>query len=135
MPPTTKHQESFSRWGGTVPAEGRICPVHATVTLLGGKWKLQILASLLDGKRRFSDLRQHIPGITEKMLVAALRELEADGLVARIVYAQVPPKVEYGLIGPGEQLRPVLHALLGWGTSYLAGKTSVLASASAPTQH
>lgn len=126
MPSLTKHQENFSRWGGTVPSEGRVCPVHATVTLLGGKWKLQILASLLDGRRRFGDLRRHIPGITEKMLVAALRELEADGLVARTAHPQVPPQVHYALIGPGEQLRPVLHALLGWGMDYLTHRQQLM---------
>ena len=60
-----------------------------------------------------------MPEITEKMLIQELRELEADGLVVRTVHQQVPPRVEYALVGPGEQARPVLQALLGWSTDYL----------------
>ena len=119
MSKLTKQQESAARYGFTNAPSNLICPVRTTLNLLGGKWKLLILASLLDGARRYGALRRLMPEITEKMLIQELRELEADGLVARTVHQQVPPKVEYALVGPGEQVRPVLQALLGWGQDYL----------------
>ncbi len=120
MSKLTKQQEFVSQFGLADVPRDLICPVRTTLNLLGGKWKLLILASLLDGARRYGELRRLMPEITEKMLIQELRELEADGLVARTVHQQVPPKVEYALVGPGEQVRPVLQALLGWGLDYLA---------------
>jgi DNA-binding HxlR family transcriptional regulator len=119
MPKLTKQQEDAVRYGAASVPRDLICPVRTTLNLLGGKWKLLILASLLDGARRYGELRRLMPEITEKMLIQELRELEADGLVLRTVHQQVPPKVEYALVGPGEQVRPVLQALLGWGRDYL----------------
>ncbi|WP_310396887.1 helix-turn-helix domain-containing protein [Hymenobacter sp.] len=133
MPKLTKQQEDAARWGAveTPRAIGDFfCPVRTTLNLLGGKWKLLILASLLDGARRYGELRRLMPEITEKMLIQELRELEADGLVARTVHQQVPPRVEYALVGPGEQARPVLQALVGWGQEYL-GRTAALPVAEA----
>lgn len=115
----TKQQEFATQFGPSSPSQELICPVRTTLNLLGGKWKLLILASLLEGARRYGELRRLMPEITEKMLIQELRELEADGLLSRVVHQQVPPKVEYALAGPGEQLRPVLHALLGWSLDYL----------------
>lgn len=120
MSKLTKQQEFATQFDVANPSRALICPVRTTLNLLGGKWKLLILASLLDGARRYGELRRLMPEITEKMLIQELRELEADGLVARTVHQQVPPKVEYALVGPGEQMRPVLHALLGWGREYLS---------------
>ena len=120
MSKRTKQQEFVSQFNPTDVPRDLVCPVRTTLNLLGGKWKLLILASLLDGAHRYGELRRLMPEITEKMLIQELRELEADGLVARTVHQQVPPKVEYALIGPGEQVRPVLQALLGWGADYLA---------------
>ena len=124
MPHPTKQQENIDRWTHYSSTAGVICPVRTTLNLLGGKWKLLLLYSLLDGPRRYGELRRQIPEITEKMLVQELRALEADGLVARTVYHQVPPKVEYALVGPGERVRPVLQALLGWSTDYLMQQTA-----------
>ena len=120
MSKRTKQQEFVSQFNPSDVPRDLVCPVRTTLNLLGGKWKLLILASLLDGAHRYGELRRLMPEITEKMLIQELRELEADGLVARTVHQQVPPKVEYALIGPGEQVRPVLQALLGWSTDYLA---------------
>ena len=120
MSKRTKQQEFVSQFNPADVPRDLVCPVRTTLNLLGGKWKLLILASLLDGAHRYGELRRLMPEITEKMLIQELRELEADGLVARTVHQQVPPKVEYALIGPGEQVRPVLQALLGWSTDYLA---------------
>ena len=120
MAKLTKQQGFVAQFSPTDMPRDLVCPVRTTLNLLGGKWKLLILASLLDGSRRYGELRRLMPEITEKMLIQELRELEADGLVARTVHQQVPPKVEYALVGPGEQVRPVLEALLGWSLDYLA---------------
>ena len=120
MSKPTKQQTAEAYWS-TADAERTLtCPVRTTLNVLGGKWKLLILSYLLDEPRRYGELRRLMPEITEKMLIQELRELEADGLVARTVHQQVPPRVEYALVGPGEQVRPVLHALLGWGREYLS---------------
>lgn len=89
--------------------------VEAAIRLLEGRWKLLILFHLFDGKvRRYSDLEKLIPGISQKMLAQQLRQLEADGIVARTVYPEVPPKVEYRLTEWGQALCPVLDGLLSW---------------------
>ncbi|WP_426284567.1 winged helix-turn-helix transcriptional regulator [Luteibacter sp. E-22] len=89
--------------------------VEAMLQLLEGRWKLVILFHLFDGKvQRFSDLEKLIPGISQKMLAQQLRQLEADGIVARKLYPQVPPKVEYRLTDWGQALCPALDALLKW---------------------
>jgi DNA-binding HxlR family transcriptional regulator len=89
--------------------------VEAALQLLEGRWKLVILFHLFDGKvQRFSDLEKLIPGISQKMLAQQLRQLEADGIVARKLYPQVPPKVEYRLTDWGQALCPALDALLKW---------------------
>ncbi|MFG0259272.1 MAG: winged helix-turn-helix transcriptional regulator [Phycisphaerales bacterium JB041] len=83
--------------------------------ILEGRWKFAILFQLFGGQvRRFSDLERAIPGISQKMLVQQLRQLERDGIVLRIVYAEVPPRVEYRLTDWGQALCPVLDALLRW---------------------
>ena len=91
------------------------CPVEATVSLIDGKWKCVILFQLLKETLRFNELRRGTPEVTQRMLTNQLRELEADGLIERKVYAQVPPKVEYSLSPRGRSLEPVLLALKGWG--------------------
>lgn len=89
--------------------------VEDVLRLLEGRWKLVILFHLFDGKvQRYSDFEKLIPGISQKMLAQQLRGLEADGLVARTVYPQVPPKVEYRLTPWGQSLCPALDALLEW---------------------
>lgn len=91
------------------------CVVEGTLALIDGKWKGVVLYHLLDGTKRFNELRRHLANCTQRMLTNQLRELEADGLVAREVYPQVPPKVEYSLTDRGRSLEPVLMALKDWG--------------------
>lgn len=97
------------------------CPVSAAMHTIGGKWKPIILWLLYGGTKRFNELDRMIPDVTQKMLTRHLRELEADGVVHREVYAVVPPKVEYSLTDKGRELEPVLLALADWG-----GKNPVL---------
>lgn len=91
------------------------CPVTRAVRALGGKWKLHIIFHLMNETKRFSELRRAIPGVTQQMLAAQLRELESDGVVHRKVYPEVPPKVEYSLTPVGLKLRLVTEALEVWG--------------------
>ena len=91
------------------------CSVEATISLIDGKWKCVILFHLLDGTRRFNELRRHVPGATQRTLTNQLRELETDGLIIRKVYAEVPPKVEYSISELGRSLSPILAALKHWG--------------------
>ncbi|HLZ67443.1 MAG TPA: helix-turn-helix domain-containing protein [Aliidongia sp.] len=95
------------------------CSVEATLSLIDGKWKGVILFHLLDGTLRFNEIRRRVPGVTQRMLTTQLRELEADGLIEREVYPQVPPKVEYSLSPLGWTLEPVLVALKIWGDANL----------------
>ena len=94
------------------------CPVETTLTLIGSKWKVLILRDLIDGKKRFGELKKSIGSVSQKVLTAQLREMESDGLVNRTVYAEVPPRVEYELSELGNTLRPVLDSMLLWGKEY-----------------
>ena len=91
------------------------CAVEATVSLLEGKWKCVILYRLAGGTLRFNELRRAIPGVTQRMLINQLRELETDELVERLVHSQVPPRVDYSLSERGRSLVPVLVAIKEWG--------------------
>ncbi|AZS14654.1 winged helix-turn-helix transcriptional regulator [Paenibacillus lutimineralis] len=93
------------------------CSLEATVEVIGGKWKGVILYHLLDGKKRFNELKRLKPNITQRMLTLQLRELEADGLINRKVYREVPPKVEYSLTELGESLRPIILLMMEWATN------------------
>ncbi|QSF44950.1 winged helix-turn-helix transcriptional regulator [Paenibacillus tianjinensis] len=93
--------------------------VEATLEVIGGKWKCVILCHLTHGKMRTSDLKRHMPNITQKMLTQQLRELELDGIVNRISYNQVPPKVEYELSDYGQSLRSILDSLCDWGEQHI----------------
>ena len=86
------------------------------VEVIGGKWKGVILYHLLDGTKRFNELKRLKPNITQRMLTLQLRELEADGIIHREVYREVPPKVEYSLTELGESLRPVILLMMEWAT-------------------
>ncbi|HBE94528.1 MAG TPA: transcriptional regulator [Desulfovibrio sp.] len=95
------------------------CPVELTLQVIGGKWKPVILYHLgRRGTMRFGEIRKSMPSITQKMLTQQLRELEADGVVLRRVYAEVPPRVDYSLTELGESVMPVLKALCRWGRAY-----------------
>ncbi|MFF2481123.1 winged helix-turn-helix transcriptional regulator [Paenibacillus sp. NPDC058071] len=93
--------------------------VEATLEVIGGKWKSVILCHLTHGKKRTSDLKRVMPAITQKMLTQQLRELECDDIVNRIVYNQVPPKVEYELTEYGWTLKPILDLLCNWGETHI----------------
>lgn len=103
------------------------CPVEATLGLIGGKWKSVILYHLLTQKvMHFNALRRSLPNITQRMLTNQLRELEHDGLVARTIYPEVPPRVEYRLSTQGQTLAPVIEALRAWGETYLSARQGSL---------
>ncbi|MBN1616345.1 MAG: helix-turn-helix transcriptional regulator [Spirochaetales bacterium] len=97
----------------------RGCPVELTLRLIGGKWKILILWELmLESPLRNGELLRRMPGITNKMLVQQLRELEDDGLITRTTYPVVPPKVEYRLTELGQSFAPVMEAMQVWGESW-----------------
>lgn len=94
--------------------------VEATMEVIGGKWKPIILCNLRHQPMRPSDLKRNIEGISQKMLTQQLRELEADNIITRKVYQQVPPKVEYALSDYGQSLTVILDQLCAWGESHVA---------------
>ena len=94
------------------------CPVATTVQIIGSKWKLLILRNLLQRPWRFNELKKDLEGISQKVLTDSLRSMEADGIIDRTVYAEVPPRVEYALTELGETLRPILDAMEVWGMNY-----------------
>ena len=101
--------------------KNEICPVDATLAVMGGRWKAIILFHLIyKDVLRFNQLQKSIEGITQRMLTNQLRELEQDGIVNRKVYAQVPPKVEYSLTEYGKTLAPILQAMREWGENHIA---------------
>jgi DNA-binding HxlR family transcriptional regulator len=105
------------------------CPIEAAVDVFGGKWKAEILWWLQQRTWRFAELRRQMPGITEKMLTRQLRELEADGIVRRRVYATVPPRVEYSLTEYGRSLKRALGAICNWGRNHMERIGATLAVA------
>lgn len=100
-------------------AESLTCPVITTLAVIGGKWKPAILWSLKEnGTLRFGALKKNTSGITQKMLTQQLRELEADGIVSRKIYPEVPPRVEYSLTDYGRTITPILDEMAEWGLSH-----------------
>ena len=104
--------------GNSLPA----CPVETTLMLIGDKWKVLILRDLMPGTRRFGELKKSIGSVSQKVLTAQLRDMEAKGLVSRKVYAEVPPRVEDSLTDLGKSLKPILDAMWVWGEGYQAQK-------------
>ena len=94
------------------------CDVATTVQVIGNKWKLLILRNLLVRSWRFNELHKSLEGISQKVLTESLRSMEADGIVIRTVYVEVPPRVEYSLSEMGETMRPILNAMEIWGKEY-----------------
>lgn len=94
------------------------CPVEMTLQLIGDKWKVLILRDLLTGTKRFSELMRSVSGISQKVLTGNLRAMEADGLLSRTVYPEVPPRVEYTLTKTGYSLKPILDSMTAWGSKY-----------------
>ncbi len=96
------------------------CPVATTVQMIGSKWKLLIMRNLLQRPWRFNELKKDLEGISQKVLTDSLRSMEADGIVTRTVYPEVPPRVEYALSPLGESMRPIMDAMENWGIAYKA---------------
>ena len=96
------------------------CPVETTLMLIGDKWKVLILRDLMDGTKRFGELRKSVGDVSQKVLAAQLRDMEKSGLVHREVYAEVPPRVEYSLTPLGRSLKPILDSMWAWGEGYKA---------------
>ncbi|CAM4395341.1 DNA-binding HxlR family transcriptional regulator [Paenibacillus endophyticus] len=94
------------------------CDLEVTLDVIGGKWKGLVLYHVIKGPKRTSELKRLIPNITQKMLIQTLRELESSGLIARKMFNQVPPKVEYSTTELGQSLETVLKALCSWGIGY-----------------
>ncbi|WP_138417678.1 winged helix-turn-helix transcriptional regulator [Aquibacillus sediminis] len=107
--------------------EPELCRVEDALSILVGKWKPIILLYLLrDGTQRFSELKRNVPGITQKMLTKHLRELEEEDIIERVVYPQVPPKVEYSITEYGRSLQPILEAMHEWGKQHTLHKQQKL---------
>ena len=94
------------------------CPVETTLMLIGDKWKVLILRDLMPGTKRFGELKKSVGNVSQKVLTSQLRYMEANGLVTRQVYAEVPPRVEYSLTDLGRSLKPILDAMWTWGEEY-----------------
>jgi DNA-binding HxlR family transcriptional regulator len=95
------------------------CPVQATSNVLAGKWKVLIVWHLSFGSRRFAEIRDLLPGVSEKVLTAQLRQLERDGVLRRLPTEAVPLRVDYMLSDAGNELIPVMEAMCSWGTKHL----------------
>ena len=98
------------------------CPVATTVQMIGSKWKLLIMRNLLQRPWRFNELKKDLEGISQKVLTDSLRSMEADGIITRTVYPEVPPRVEYALSDLGESMRTIMDAMEIWGTEYKKSK-------------
>ena len=98
------------------------CPVATTVQMIGSKWKLLIMRNLLQRPWRFNELKKDLEGISQKVLTDSLRSMEADGIITRTVYPEVPPRVEYALSELGESMRPIIKSMETWGLDYKKSK-------------
>ena len=98
------------------------CPVETTLAAIGGQWKVLVLHQLMSGTKRFGEITRGLRGISARTLTKQLRELEADGIIRREVFPQIPPKVEYSLTPDGKKLKPVLYAMHVWGEDWQRGR-------------
>jgi DNA-binding HxlR family transcriptional regulator len=99
------------------------CPVTAAMNIIGGKWKILILHLINNDINRFGKLSMMLKQISKQMLTTQLRELEQDGLLERVIYAEIPPRVEYFLTEKGKALMPVMEVLKDWGELYVIRQT------------
>lgn len=99
--------------------DGKSCPVTYCLSVIGGKWKPVILFCIVNGVDRFGAMQRSVPGITKQMLTKQLRELEADGLISRKVYAEVPPRVDYSLTEVGRTVLPIIEQMAVWGDAHM----------------
>lgn len=115
---------------GEVPGEVLLenglpaCPVATTLTMVGNRWRPQILRELLSGTKRFGELQRALGGVSQKVLTQNLRDLEEAGVLTRTAYPEVPPRVEYELTELGFTLEPVIDAMWRWGVAYQGGLAS-----------
>jgi DNA-binding HxlR family transcriptional regulator len=98
------------------------CYVEAALDVIADKWKGVILYHLLEGPKRFNELKRTFPELSQRILTRQLRELEEDGVISRKIYPEIPPKVEYSLTDLGKLLEPTLLALESWGVNYIEAK-------------
>lgn len=94
------------------------CPVETTLMLISDRWKVLIIRDLLDGTKRFGELKKSVGNISQKVLTSNLRSMEEDGLLTRKIFPEVPPRVEYTLTETGYSLKPILDSMIDWGTAY-----------------
>lgn len=94
------------------------CPVETTLMLISDRWKVLIIRDLLNGTKRFGEIKKSVGNVSQKVLTANLRSMEESGLLTRKVYPEVPPRVEYTLTQTGYSLKPILDAMVEWGTEY-----------------
>lgn len=94
------------------------CPVETTLMLISDRWKVLIIRDLLDGTKRFGELKRSVGNISQKVLTANLRSMEEDGLLTREIFPEVPPRVEYTLTETGYSLKPILDSMVDWGMAY-----------------
>lgn len=108
----------WKKWGFSMEKNLPVCPVETTLMLISDRWKVLIIRDLLYGTKRFGEIKKSVGNISQKVLTANLRSMEKSGLLTRKVYPEVPPKVEYTLTETGYSLKPVLDAMVAWGTEY-----------------
>ena len=101
-----------------LPKDLPACPIETTLLLISSKWNILILRDLMEGTKRFGELKRSIGLISQKVLTASLRDLENKSIVDRKVYAEVPPRVEYSLTELGRSLKPILDSMWDWGSWY-----------------
>jgi DNA-binding HxlR family transcriptional regulator len=115
----TKADNQIEKVKGNFVLDENSCPVTATMTVMGGKWKLIVINAIyLSSPARFGELKRMIKGITQSMLTAQLRELEEDGIIHRKIYAEIPPRVEYTITEFGMTLQPIILSMSEWGKEY-----------------
>ncbi|MXY65416.1 MAG: helix-turn-helix transcriptional regulator [Gammaproteobacteria bacterium] len=111
------------------------CDVEATLSVIGGRWKPILICRLLNGRKRFGEVCRLAPNATERMITLQLRELEADGVIARHVYPEVPPRVEYEVTEFGQSLAPIIKSMQKWGSEFKAQRLAEEAADNERTEH
>jgi DNA-binding HxlR family transcriptional regulator len=106
------------KWGFFMEKNLPACPVETTLMLISDRWKVLIIRDLLEGTKRFGELKKSVGNVSQKVLTANLRSMEDSGLLTRKVYPEVPPRVEYTLTETGYSLKSILDAMVEWGTEY-----------------
>ena len=111
-----------------------MCPVETTLSLISDRWKVLILRDLFTGTKRFGELKKSLAGVSQKVLTANLKDMEASGLLTRKAYPEVPPRVEYTLTELGYSLKPILDAMWSWGEAYKSSRGAAPAQPPAETE-